>query len=57
MSFRWHNFFKGLFECFAALIIVNTKIASGLLKPLVLIFLIWLCRFLWLFGFCHTASQ
>jgi hypothetical protein len=32
-------------------LIVNAKLASGFLKPAILIFFTWLC------GFCHMASQ
>lgn len=50
------DFCKSSLEYFRTFLIINAKIASGLLKPPVLIFLTWLCR-LWLFGFCHMASQ
>ena len=56
LPLRRHNLREGMIECFRAFLIVHAEIASGLLKPLVLIFLTWLCRF-WRGGFCHMASQ
>ena len=53
---RGHNSGKGAFKCFRTILIVNAKLTSGLLKPLVLIFLIRLLFFLFA-DFFHMASQ
>ena len=53
----WHDLLESALKVSRAFFIVNAKIASGFLKPLVLIFFTWLFLFFFCADFFHTASQ